>query len=67
MKRIINMKNDKCERGLLYPIVRFLWPLGIAAALMGFIILLGHDLIYEASLQALMLMMMIYVWPKMKD
>ena len=61
------MKKDKCERGLLYPIVRFLWPVGIAAPLMGFIIFLGHDLIYEACLQALTLMMMIYVWPKMKD
>lgn len=61
------MKKDKCERGLLYPIVRFLWPVGIAATLMGFIIFLGHHLIYEACLQALTLMMMIYVWPKKEE
>ena len=66
-KRIINVKKDKCERGLLYSIVRFLWPIGIAATIMGFIMFLEHDLIYEACLQALTLMMMIYVWPKMKD
>lgn len=61
------MKKDKCERGLLYPIVRFLWPLGVAATLIGFIIFLRHGLIYEACLQAFTLLMMIYVWPKKEE
>ena len=52
------------ERGILYHIVRFLWPLGIAATFVGFIMFLRQGLIYEACLQAFTLLMMIYVWPK---
>ena len=66
-KRTLFVKKEKCERGLLYPIVRFLWPLGVAATLIGFIIFLRHGLIYEACLQSLTLLMMIYVWTKKEE
>ena len=66
-RRITDMEDDKCERGLLYPIVRFLWPFGVAATLVGFIMFLRHGLIYEACLQAFILLMQVYVWPKKED
>ena len=66
-RRINDMEKDKCERGLLYPVVRFLWPLGVAATFVGFIIFLQHGLKYEACLQAFTLLMMIYVWPKKEE
>ena len=61
------MKEDKCERGLLYPIIQFLWPISVAANLVGFVILLKHGLIYEACFQAFILLMQIYVWPKKEE
>ena len=66
-RRIIDMEKDKCERGLLYPIIRFLWPISVAATLVGFVILLKHGLKYEACLQAVVLLMQIYVWPKKEE
>lgn len=55
------------ERGILYHIVRFLWPIGVAATFVGFILFLGHGLIYEACLQAFILLMQVYVWPKNEE
>ena len=55
------------ERGILYHIVRLLWPFGVAATFVGFIIFLRHGLIYEACLQAFILLMQVYVWPKKEE
>ena len=55
------------ERGILYHIVRFLWPIGVAATFVGFIMFLRLGLIYEACLQGFILFMQIYVWPKKED
>jgi hypothetical protein len=55
------------ERGILYHIVRFLWPIGVAATFVGFIMFLRLGLIYEACLQGFIFLMQIYVWPKKED
>lgn len=57
---------EKLERGMLSYIVEYLWPVGVAGALLSFLLFISKGLVYESCLLVVNLALMLYVWPKAK-
>jgi hypothetical protein len=56
------MTEAELERGVLYRIVKWAWPVGTAASIASFALFAANGLIYDAAVQGVIAASMVYIW-----